>query len=65
MTVDRDRGFAVVEARAVYFRLPQTCSPIHVDKCSLKTRWTSTRLLIDLAAELEEQSRSDDLVKQR
>jgi len=25
--VDRDRGFAVVEARAVYFRLPQTCSP--------------------------------------
>ena len=40
--MDRDRGFAVVEARAVNFRLPQTCSPIHVDKCSLKTRWTST-----------------------
>ena len=42
ITVDRHRGFAVFEARAVYFRLPQTCSPIHVDKRSLKTRWTST-----------------------
>ena len=28
MTVGRDRGFAAVEARAVYFPLLQTCSPI-------------------------------------
>jgi len=26
MAVDRDRGFAVVQLRAVYVRLPQTCS---------------------------------------
>ena len=42
MAVDCDRGFGIVEARAVYFRLPKTCSPIDVDKWSLKTRWTST-----------------------
>jgi hypothetical protein len=42
MAVDRDSGFAFVEAHAVYFRLPQTYSPIHVDKSPLKTCWTST-----------------------
>jgi hypothetical protein len=41
MTVGRDPGFAVVEADAVYFPVSQTCSPSHVDKCSLKTGWTS------------------------
>jgi len=41
MAGDRDCVFAVVEARAVYFRLPQTCSLVPVDKCSLQTCWTS------------------------
>ncbi len=40
--MDRDRGFAVVEAHALHFRLPRTCYPIHVNEYSLKTRWTST-----------------------
>jgi hypothetical protein len=48
MTVGRDRGFAV-EARAVHFPWPQAPSQIHVDKSSLKTRWTSTPL-VHLAA---------------
>jgi hypothetical protein len=41
MAVGRERGFAV-EALAVYFPLLQTCSPTHVEKRSLKNRWTST-----------------------
>ena len=41
IAVDRHCGFAVIEARAVYFHMLQTCSPIHIDNCSLKTRWTT------------------------
>ena len=42
IAADRAGVFAVVEARAVYFRLPQTCSAPYVVKCSLKIRWTNT-----------------------
>lgn len=42
MTADRERGFTVVEVRAVHARLPLICSRPHIDKCSLETRWTRT-----------------------